>query len=238
MTANGATGTADVPWANVPQTLQANTLAASYEDTASNAGDYLITSGSSYIDTLDFNNGWTVEASFNFNSWTNWGAAARPGIVCKEGDNGGYPFFDVQIEPGRDQLRVTTSRTSPSDRRFYGTTVIETGKWYSIAVTYDPLAVGSDKAVKLYMKKEGDTSYSFEGTSGGPWSSIILNGDEPWSVGRGVRTGSPKGYMNGAIDEVRISDVVLPESAFLGTVPEPSFIIGGIALALLAFRRK
>jgi len=185
-------------------------------------------SGSEYVDTLNFNDGWTVEATFKFNSFTNYGVAARPGIVCKEGDNDGYPFFEVQIEatPGANygNLRVTTSRTSPSNRRFYGATVIETGKWYSIAVTYDRNAGDSERQVNLYIKGETDSEYKFDGTSGGPWSNITFDGNEPWSVGRGVRTGFPKGFLDGIVDEVRISDESLTSTYFLASVttgPEP-----------------
>jgi len=237
MTVNGGTGTSDVPWPTVPKTSQANLLAATYEN-GSNAftGDYLTTDGSEYIDTLNFVNGWTIEAIVKFNGNTNWDVHARPGIVCKEGNNVTYPFFNLQLDEN-DKIRVVTSRTSPSERRLYGSTTLEMGKWYALAVTYNPLESGSERTVKLYLKGELDASYNYEGSCGGPWSGIILDGDTPWTIGRGMRDNGPKGYVDGTIDEVRISDEVLAESDFLA-IPEPSLIFGGIALALLAFRRK
>ena len=218
MTVNGVSGTDNIPFATVPATETTNELAVGCVSTASNAGDYLCTDGSRYVDTKDFNNGWTIEATFRFNSWNDYGVEARPGIVCKEGNNGGYPFFNLQIDPGTDKLRVVTSRINPTDKNFYGTTIIETGKWYSVAITYDPTLPNSvDRQVKLYLKEEGESVYKFEGTSGGPWSSIFLNGDTPWTIGRGFLNGNGKGYVDGIIDEVRISDEVLSSDKFLGS---------------------
>ena len=239
MTVNGATGTADVPWAVVPQTAQANLLAADYVDGSNYfTGDYLTTDGSTYIDTFNFDTvGWTIEAIVKFNSNTNWGVHARPGVVCKEGDNVTYPFFNLQLDEN-NKIRVVTSRTSPAERRINGTTTIQFGTWYAIAVTYDRSAEGSDREAELYLKEVSAPSYNREGGTSGPWSGIDLNGDTPWTIGRGFRDNGPKGFVDGSIDEVRISDVVLAEGDFLGTIPEPSLVIGGIALALLAFRRK
>jgi len=140
MTNYGGTGTSDVPWPIVPQTQDSNTLAASYvSGTNAFTGDYLSTDGSEYIDTFNFDGaGWTIEAVVKFNSNTNWGVHARPGIVCKEGNNVTYPFFNLQLDEN-NKIRVVTSRTSPSERRIYGTTTLEMGKWYALAVTYDRL---------------------------------------------------------------------------------------------------
>jgi len=234
----GATGTSDVPWPTVPQTGQGNLLAATYVDTAYNAGDYLTTDGSKWIDTYDFMSGWTIEAVVKFNG-TNFLAVshARPGIVCKEGNISSYPYFNLQLDEDMT-IKVVTSRDGGDNRFISGTTVIELGEWYALAVTYDRLNSGSDREAELYLKKIGDLAYNKEGDTGGPWSNVNLNGDTPWTIGRGFRDGGGKGYVDGNIDEVRISDVVLTNTAFLGSIPEPSLVIGGIALALLAFRRK
>jgi len=217
MTVSGATGTDDVPFPVVPVTKATDELSAVYVSTAANAGDYLFTAGSEFIDTYNFEAGWTIEAIVKFDSFTDYGAYERPGIVCKEGNNLSYPFFNLQLEPSSGKLRVVTSRDQPSERRFYSSLILVTGKWYAIAVTYDRNASGTDRAVKLYVKEETDSVYEFEGTSGGPWSSIILNGDTPWTIGRGMRSGNPKGYVDGIIDEVRISTSPLEMDKFLAS---------------------
>jgi len=217
MTSNGSSGTNAVPFTIIPQTVQTNTLAAEYEATGAHAGDYLTTDGIRYIDTFNFDGtGWTIEAVVKFHSYTNWGVHARPGIVCKEGNNLTYPFFNLQLDEN-GKIRVVTSRTSPSERRIYGTTTLETGKWYAIAVTYDRLAEGTDREAELYLKGEGDSVYNREGGTSGPWSGIELNGDTPWTIGRGFRDNGGKGYVDGIIDEVRISDSLLSTADFLGT---------------------
>ncbi len=241
MTVNGAVGSTDVMWPIVPDTGQANALAADYVATSPDSGDYLTTDGSQYIDTFNFDGaGWTIEAVVKFNDYGTNSVFARPGIVCKEGELGvdRYPYFNLQLDTSSEVLRVVTARDGGSRRIITSSQHIDLGKWYAIAVTYDRAAVDSDRAVELYVKEETDLTYDKVGDSGGPWSAIDLNGDLPWTIGRGFRDNAGKGYVDGTIDEVRISDVVLAESDFLGTIPEPSLIIGGIALALLAFRRK
>ena len=157
------------------------------------------------------------------------------GIVCKEGNNSDYPFFNLQLEPGSQKLRVVTSRTSPSERRFYSSSTLDTGKWYAIAVTYNPFEEGAERAVKLYIKNETDSDYQFEGTSSGPWSGIALNGNTPWTIGRGMRSGNPKGYVDGIIDEVRISNEVLSPENFLGTqaIPPEPYVFSKKGIAVI-----
>jgi len=240
MDVNGVTGTSDVAWPTVPRTGQANLLAGNYVPTGADAGDYLRTDGSQYIDTLDLLD-WTIEATFMYNNLTNYDAlGARPGIVCKEGDLGvnGYPYFKVQVDAPSGYLQVITARDGGAFRPINTSTVIETGKWYSVAVTYNGSASGTDREAELYLIAEGETTYTRLGGTSGPWSGVMLNGDLPWSIGRGFRNGTGLGYVDGIIDEVRISDEVLADTGFLGAVPEPSLIYGGIALALFAFRRK
>jgi len=66
----------------------------------------------------------------------------------------------------------------------------------------------------------------------------MIKSSYPWAIGRGMHLGQLQEGFDGNIDEVRISDVALPPELFLGSVPEPGMILGGIALTLLVFRRK
>jgi len=234
MTSYGSMGTNDIPFAVVPQTTHTNTLAAGYEAISSHNGDYLSTSGSEYIDTLNFTGGWTIEAIVMFHSLSNDIPTGRPGIVCKEGDLGvhRYPYFNLQLVPpaGADPayIRVVTARDEGANRIFAAAagsrTPIVTGKWYAIAVNYYRNEEGTARAANLFIKEESDAEYEFEATSSGPWSGIDLNGDLPWTIGRGFRDNGGKGYVSGIIDEVRISDVPLTSTYFLASVttgPEP-----------------
>jgi len=231
MTSYGSTGTNDIPFDIVPVTKVTNELAAVYAVTNVTAGEYLRTSGSEWIDTKSFNTaGWTIEAIVKFHSYGTNSIAARPGIVCKEGELisssghvGNYPYFNLQLDPSTKMLRVVTARDGGANRMIFGITEIALDKWYAIAVTYDLNNTGSDREAELYLKEETDADYEREGGTSGPWSGIMLNGTDPWTIGRGFRDGGGKGYVDGIIDEVRISDVVLDSVEFLahpvGTSP-------------------
>ncbi len=218
ITSYGSTGTNDIPFEIVPVTKATNELAAAFVVTNVTAGEYLSTSGSEWIDTKNFDGaGWTIEAIVKFNDYGTNSINARPGIVCKEGDLGGerQPYFNLQLDPNTKKLRVVTARDS-GDRRFInGSTIIELGKWYAIAVTYDRGNEGTDREAELYIKEEADEDYERDGGTSGPWSGIDLNGDLPWTIGRGFRDGAGKGYVSGLIDEVRISDTILDPLQFL-----------------------
>jgi len=235
MTSYGSTGTNDIPFDIVPVTQVTNELAAAFEVTNFFSAEYLRTSGSEWIDTKSFNTaGWTIEAIVKFHTYGTNTIAARPGIVCKEGELisssghvGNYPYFNLQLDPSTKKLRVVTARDGGANRMIFGTTEIALDKWYAIAVTYDLNNDGTNRAAKLYLKEETDADYEYEGTTSGPWSGIMLNGTDPWTIGRGFRDGGGKGYVDGIIDEVRISDEVLDPLLFLAhpipvvpTIPE------------------
>ena len=241
MTSNGSIGTNDIPFPIVPQTTHTNTLASGFVAIDAHNGDYLSTTGDKFIDIYDFNNaGWTIEAIVKFHSLSNDIPTGRPGIICKEGELGEhrYPYFNLQLVPpaGADPayLRVVTARDDGANRIFSAAagarTPIVTGKWYAIAVTYTRDAPDDPtRSANLYIKEESDTEYEFEATSSGPWSGIDLNGDLPWTIGRGFRDNGGKGYVSGIIDEVRISDVPLTSTYFLASVttgPEPPVFFG------------
>ena len=223
MTVMGATGTNDIPFEVVPVTMATNELAAVYVVTNVTAGEYLTTSGSEWIDTKSFNTaGWTIEAIVKFNDYGTNSIAARPGIICKEGEListggnvGNYPYFNLQLDPSTKKLRVVTARNGGANRFIAGTTEIALDTWYAIAVTYDLNNEGSDREAELYLKEVTADDYVREGGTSGPWSGIMLNGTDPWTIGRGFRDGNGKGYVDGIIDEVRISDVVLDPVEFL-----------------------
>ena len=223
ITSYGSTGTNDIPFEIVPITQATNELAAAFAVTNVIAGEYLRTSGSEWIDTKSFNTaGWTIEAIVKFNRYGTNSIAARPGIVCKEGEListsghvGNYPYFNLQLDPSTKMLRVVTARDGGANRMIFGITEIALDTWYAIAVTYDLNNTGSDREAELYLKEVTADDYVREGGTSGPWSGIMLNGTDPWTIGRGFRDGHGKGYADGIIDEVRISDVVLDPVEFL-----------------------
>jgi len=214
----------DTSFSIVPRTFLTNKLALRCDG----VDDYLSTTGHEWIDIYNFTDGWTIEATVMFNSLGS--GTVRPSIICKEGDLGEhrYPYFNLQLNPDDAHIWVVTARDINGDNRIIKgtTTTIETGKWYSIAVTYDRNNEGTDREAELYIKEESDMIYEREAGTSGPWSSIILNGGTPWTIGSGMRSGVRSGYLDGIVDEVRISRVPLSPQDFLGSgIPEPGLII-------------
>ena len=225
-----------VPFTIVPQTWQSNNLALELNG----VDDYISTTGNQWIDTHNFNvNGWTIEATVMF--FTLGSGTIRPSIICKEGNLGdsGYPYFNLQLNPADAHLWVVTARDNGDNRIIKGTTTtIETGKWYSIAVTYDLNNDGSDREAELYIKEENDEMYEREAGTSGPWSGIVLNGDTPWTIGSGFRNDVRRGYLDGIVDELRITDTILLPTSFLAVgIPEP-FLFTIYQLLFIIFWRK
>ena len=138
--------TASVPFPIIPLTGQTNNLALIFDG----ANDYLSTSGNKWIDNYNFVDGWTIEANVMFNSLD------ESAIICKEGNLGteGFPFFNLLLDSNTKKFRVITARTGDEAFRIInGTTIIQTGKWYSIAVTYDRNNTGTDREVELFYQR-------------------------------------------------------------------------------------
>ncbi len=215
--------TDDIPFLLVPQTGADNTLALDFNS------QYVQTVGSKPIDSYMFTSGWTIECTFKLDDY-GWCVP-----VGKDGQpNPGHvrPTFFMKCRATDKQFQVGYWDDLTNQLEFKSTILINTGRWYSVAATYD----GAN--VNMYIKEDTDLAYDLEnsvaetdGVSFGQWPNA-------WSVGRGMHDGGIGDYFKGIVDEVRINDVALPPTSFLGVVPEPSLIIGGIALALLVFRRK
>ena len=221
--------TNELPFATVPQTGAANTLACWFgggdgflNDDIWSEGDIALNTGTTYSD------GWTVETSVKFLSVSDWQV-----VVGKDGaPDGGAPIFSIKLNAADKKIEMNCWDGSGINH-WLGTSnnsiLIDT--WYDIAGVCD----GS--TVKLYLKGPTDSQYvemDSDTVSGGPLIADYSN----WTIGRGQWNGGNTDYCNAIIDEVRISDEALPKSQLLAVVPEPGMIIGGIALALLVFRRK
>ncbi len=228
--------TNDVPFSVVPQTAQANNLALDF----GNWNSYITTTGSKMIDTKNLSNGWTVEASVKFHSL----GAGWPGVVTKTGrppGPGAPPLFMKLIALSPAFLQCDFFSDDDAEHWFdgrsgYGGTgelSILVDTWYNLAFVYD----GTNEA-KLYIKEATDLTYEWEATS--QQSGIgdaTLHWDTPWVVGCTMWDNNLIDFADGVIDEVRISDEPLEPTQFLAVVPEPCLAIGGMALALLAFRK-
>lgn len=205
--------TDDRPFSSVPLTGAANTLALDFvpaQDIATfeppNAPDVKM------INTYMFTSGWTVECSFKLRALY-WEVLV--GKEGKRGDIGGAvggeaPFW-IKIRDFDKHLEVLVIDDSHNWQVVPTVAPIETDKWYSVAATYD------NATLKLYLKGEGDAGYTLQGSL--PLAAGVTLGEynRVWTVGRGMWDGNPADFINGTLDEVRISDEALDPADFINS---------------------
>lgn len=100
------------------------------------------------------------------------------------------------------------------------TTNVFDGEWHHIAGIYDPTATGAE--VKIYVNGV------LEGTAAG----TLVGNSRDVNIGSSWGGGSRRRYLNGQVDEVRISDMALEPTQFMNTVPEPSSFAAIFTLCL------
>lgn len=149
-------------------------------------------------------------------------------------DRGGSTFlmdvasggqFRVRIDSQADgALNDPVSGANPPgfNQSFTSSKNIEDGLWHHVALTYD----GSNRAVRLYA------DYAQVGSGTATNALVYDNSDLVIGQGGGGRA------LDGWVDEVRFSDAVLPTSAFLRAVPEPSSLGALAGGSGLLFRRR
>ena len=232
--------TTDVPFANVPQTGAADTMARTFSRAMQNVGTFGAETGGKPIDSMDLES-FTVECMAKYNT-----LSGLSYIITKDGE----PFkndpsqmwfectFGIRLMPdGRISSYFCDENTNLVHS--FTTFACNPDEWYRFAFVCE----GGTQAF-LYVKGESDLNYDIKATMNTVWMKSdpivggMINSSYPWGIGSGMHLGQLQEGFDGNIDEVRISDVDLPPELFLGSVPEPGMILGGIALALLAFRRK
>ena len=231
----------DVPFANVPQTGAEDTMSRTFSLAMQNVGTFGAETGGNNIDSMDLDS-FTVECMAKYTPGPSLGYA-----ICKDGEpfknipgNGAWEStFGIRFMPDN---RISSYFCDENTNLVHSFTTFQCtpGEWYRFAF----VCVGGTQAF-LYVKGEADLNYDIKATMnvthfppGLPIVGGMINSSYPWAIGRGMHLGQLQYGFDGNIDEVRISDVDLPPELFLGSVPEPGMILGGIALALLAFRRK
>jgi len=235
-----STATSDVPFANVPQTGDPDTMSRAYTPDVQNVGTFGAETGGNTVDSMNLDS-FTVECFAKANA-LGWQVA-----VCKDGEpswnvNGWVDSsFGIKFrgeDAGNHKIQGFFFDETTNFVECWSTFNYNYGDWYRIAFVCE----GGTQAT-LYVAEPGETVYDMEQTktttwAGGPIVGGLIDSDFPWTIGRGMHWGAEIDGFNGNVDEVRISDTALNPSEFLGVVPEPGMILGGIALALLAFRRK
>ena len=222
--------TNNLPFAVIPLTGETNLLATSFNNMA--LGTYGTYSEPIVpINEHIFTNGFTVECMvkyFGFNFAVAVGNDGRPTpygdplFALKHRDEAGHP------------LQLAFFDETTNNHKLYSERFIDTGIWYRVAAVCD----GTN--AYLYIKTNQEDMYQLEATetniNGG---ALFYEEDAVWTVGRGMWGGVHNSYLNGCIDEVRISDTALDETQFLAAdeIPEP-FCLSFIICCLLFIIRK
>jgi len=218
-------GTSDRPFTTVPQTGAANNLALGFD------GDEIGTFAppGKMLNSHVFSSGWSIEASFKLNV-----LEIHQGIIAKEGDNtrGEAPFW-MKILPWNNHVEVLFFDDNDNMRILSTDAPVVAGKWYSVAATYD------NAEAKLFLKGEGDATYTLQGTPLAFTDGAALDRIESnWFIARSSWWGGPVDSINGSIDEVRISNVAIDPSKFICIIGTPVPPIGDIAMELLSGSRE
>ena len=221
--------TNDVPFATVPLTGVTNLLALSFNNMA------LATCGTNgeqvAINNHYFTNGFTVECMVKYHDFGFQVAVGNDGRPTPYGD----PLFALKF---RDQtnhpLQLAFFDGAGVIHKLYSERSIITGVWYRVA------AVCDNSNAYLYIKTWEEYVYQLEATEtnviGGLYHAVAN-----WTVGRGKWGVNPDSYLNGCVDEIRISDVALDNTQFLGyeEIPEPSlFLLIICQFLLINYLRK
>ncbi|RLD11259.1 MAG: hypothetical protein DRI44_03960 [Chlamydiae bacterium] len=220
---NNPVASGDVPTSLVPQTGAPDLLSLSF-----NAGSNtcISTADDAYVNTNDFSSGITVECMVKVNSGSTKSILAKDGRPSAAGD----PTFTIKVRAGNLlQFTIFDGAGTKHDIRAGN---LPADQWCRIACVCDGATATS------YIQSDFNQPYQVAGSQSVSGGALYAD-TAKWSIGAGRWSSAyPDAYVTALIDEVRISDTALPESQFLGTIPEPTTIFGGIVLALLAFRRK
>lgn len=224
--ANRPVYTGTVPFSAIAG-VGANGLALDFSSGPEDIGTFGFRGAPKMVESYLFDT-WTVEATFKVNSL---GFQVLVGKDGKRGDIGGTggvgpeaPFW-LKILGFNQHLEVLAIDDNDTFHVAGSLDPIQSNEWYSVAARFD------GTAIDLWLKGPGDTDYVFQNASdffgpdnGGVGCSLggfsgpgVLN-EGAWSIGRGAFDGNPVDFVDGIVDEVRISNYAVSPADFLRAV--------------------
>lgn len=218
---------ADVPAPVIPRTGAPNTLSTQF---APNEDFY---SEAAPINNRLFNQ-FTIEASVKFNHLNGWQTFvgkdgwAFPGSINPALSSLYFQLVDP-ADANQDKVAIKAHDSNGTFVEVFTQQPVVAGQWYNFAAIMD------GTTLSLYREENG--TYILEDTK--PFSGAMALQDRLWSIGRGMYNNGPTDWINGFVDEVRISDTALPTSQLLFAVPEPgmaTMIISGFLAWAMARR--
>jgi hypothetical protein len=207
----------DVPFPTVPVSGLTNASSLYFDaGTDGSWGDIVWTDVQAPLRSTTFT-AWTIEASFKMDPAVTGGNQA---ILSKDGNPyGGQPPFHLKYLAASGRFEIGLIDGSGAVKYLVGESVIESGKWYSVAATADATTLS------LWIKAEGSATYLLDGTLAidGAFYNSYPAFNDAWAVGRARWNGGETDWFKGWIDEVRISGAVLPVDEFLASGSSSSF---------------
>src|SRR5690606_4364622 len=192
---------ADVPVSEVTLTEEANDLSIDF-GREQNALLGTVGEGLSAVEFGDI----TVETWVNFRNPTGWQTMVSRIDSAGDGHNNRPQALFILLNSGIDN-RFWAELTTLENQtlQIEGGPVVVPGKWYHVAAVGDT----TEGTLRLYVN--GEEVASTTGYTGMLQPAMKM----PWSIGRTTYAGNTSDWMNGKVDEVRISNVALAPSQFL-----------------------
>lgn len=198
--------TADVPFPRVVQTGVKNLAAADFR------GNQDLFTRDQKINAVKLgptgSNAWTIEFSFRMRT-----VDGVNRLMGRDGNSPGGetrgPLQILTVGNERDEIfdiRVEMIDGSNTFQDLISQRIYRVGRWYNVAAT------ATQSTLSLYVDQLDGKGYQLAGAKAIQGAANATTGG--FSVGRGWN-GNPADWMNGKIDEVRISDVALQPSQFL-----------------------
>lgn len=134
-------------------------------------------------------------------------------MVGKDGNPiGTAPPVALKIRGSDGRLEMGVVDGSAVSRTASSRAPLQSGEWYAAA------GVATSLSLALWLKEPGDSMYVLQETV--PINGAFYNGysgiNRTWTVGRGMWAGSLADWFDGAIGQVRISEVARDPAEFLG----------------------
>lgn len=212
----------DVPAAVIPRTGALNTLSLQF------APPQDLYSERAPINNRVFNQ-FTIEASVKFNHLDGWQTFVGKDGCCFPGSNNAalsslyFQLVDSN-DANQDKVAIKVHDGNNNFVEVFTQQTVVTDRWYNFAAIMDGTTLA------LYHEENG--RYLLEDSK--PFNGPMALWDRTWSIGRGMYSNNPTDWINGFVDEVRISDTALATSDLLFAVPEPGSVMLVLVGALAA----
>jgi hypothetical protein len=193
-------------------------------------GDDIYSAGSANSAALNAVNltSFTIETWVRFNDLSGWETFIGRDDTGNPGQTASPEslLYFQKMGDGSNKIRFRSYDSAGAAFQVTTDNAIAANTWYHVA------AVGNGTNVSLYL--DGLQQGSPVAYSGGLFNP---DPDTIWTLGRGQYAGGNGDFLQGALDETRISDIALAPSQFL--IPEPSAaLLGGLGILGLLRRRR